>query len=179
MISFKRPSQVFLHCPRCGLHRGEPESVTGPFACKGCAFTFYFNPAVAAAVFIEGADRSVLLIKRAKDPAKGKLAPPGGFVDIGETAETGIVREVREEVGLELADLRFLCSEPNHYFYKEVQYPVLDLFFTAKAIAPETAQALDDVDGFVWVPEKEIVAEDLAFPSMQAAWRLRRDRGNS
>ena len=168
-----RPSQVFIHCPRCGNKRGEPESVSAPFACKACGFTFYFNAAIAAAVFIEGPDQTVLLIKRAKDPAKGKLAPPGGFIDIGETAEQGILREVREEVGLELADLTYLCSQPNHYSYKELVYPVLDLFFTAKAISPETAQALDDVDGFHWVHESEVVAEDLAFLSMQAAWRVR------
>jgi len=167
-----RPSQIFEHCPRCGYHRGTPDSATAPFSCPSCGFTFYFNAAIAAAVFIEGPGDTVLLIKRAKDPARGKLAPPGGFIDIGETAEHGIVREVREEVGLELADLTYLCSQPNHYPYKELIYPVLDLFFTARAINPETARALDEVDGLPWYPIREINGEDLAFDSMRAAWKV-------
>ncbi len=84
----------------------------------------------------------MLLIRRAKEPAKGKLAPPGGFIDVGETAEQGVRREVREEVGIELDHIHFLCSQPNQYFYKEVTYPVLDFFFTARALNADGAAAL-------------------------------------
>jgi hypothetical protein len=67
-------------------------------------------------------------------------------------------REIREEVGLELADLHFLCSQPNQYIYKEVTYPVLDYFFRARAVAPEQAQAPDDVAGLTWLREDTVWA---------------------
>ena len=119
----------------------------------------------------------MLFIRRAREPAKGLLAPPGGFVDSGERAEEAICREVREEVGLEITSPQFLGSFPNSYPYLGVTYPVLDFFFTADAIKPAAAQALDDVDSFCWRdPISEITPEELAFPSMRAALQLLRER---
>ena len=165
-----RPSRHFRHCPRCGAPQAPPPG--NVFTCEACGFTLYFSAANSGAVFIERDDRRVLLVRRAKEPGKGKLAPPGGFIDIGETAEDGLRREVREEVGLELTDVRFLCSQLNDYLYKEVEYPVLDLFFRARAVRAETARALDDVDSVLWVAPETIEPGDLAFPSMRAAFSV-------
>lgn len=66
---------------------------------------------VDAVVFRGGAEPSVLLIKRAKDPHAGKWAIPGGFVDMSETVEAAAHRELEEESGLRGVDLHFL-----HYF---------------------------------------------------------------
>ena len=46
-------------------------------------------------------DDKVLLIKRKNDPYKDKWAIPGGFVEYGETTENAVLREFREETGLE------------------------------------------------------------------------------
>jgi len=54
------------------------------------------------------ADSKLLLIKRKKDPFKGKYALPGGFVEYGEKVEDAVVREFREETGLEVAIDRLL-----------------------------------------------------------------------
>lgn len=164
------PVESFHHCPRCG--RPTPRDTgRNPFHCDACGFHYYFNPAVATAVFIRQRDGKVLLIRRAKNPALGKLAPPGGFIDFGETAEQAADREVREEVGISLARLEFLCSAPNTYVYSGLTYPVLDLFFSAMTEEDEPRIDRDEVISWDWYPPHAVNAEELAFPSMQVAWR--------
>lgn len=55
-------------------------------------------------------DRKVLLIKRGREPFLGKYALPGGFVEYGESAEECVVREVREETGLETEVVRLVSA---------------------------------------------------------------------
>jgi mutator protein MutT len=45
-------------------------------------------------------DGKVLLIRRGKEPLRGRWVVPGGTVELGETLEQAVVREVREETGL-------------------------------------------------------------------------------
>ncbi len=47
-------------------------------------------------------DNSIVLIKRKNDPFKDKWALPGGFVEYGETVENAVVREAKEETGLDV-----------------------------------------------------------------------------
>ena len=56
----------------------------------------------AGAVIKDGTGR-MLLILRGHDPGKGLWSIPGGRIDPGETSEEAVVREVREETGLEVA----------------------------------------------------------------------------
>jgi 8-oxo-dGTP diphosphatase len=46
-------------------------------------------------------DNKVLLIKRRNEPYKDKWAIPGGFVEYGEKTEDAVIREIKEETGLE------------------------------------------------------------------------------
>jgi ADP-ribose pyrophosphatase YjhB (NUDIX family) len=163
------PSSFYHHCPRCGAKQAAPPASGRPFNCSACGFTLYFNAASAVAVFVRRADGRTLFIRRAKEPAKGKLAPPGGFVDIGETVEAAARREIREEVGIELNGLAFLCSHPNSYPYRDVTYPVLDFFFTGMADETTEARALDDVESVAWLEARDVPLGEIAFPSMRAA----------
>jgi ADP-ribose pyrophosphatase YjhB (NUDIX family) len=169
------PSELFRFCPRCGVTRDATNVGQIPLRCGACGLTFFFNPSVAAAAWVHDPQGRVLLIRRAKEPAAGKFAIPGGFLDIGETAEEGLRREVREEVGLEIDRLRFFASYPNLYHYRDVTYPVLDLVFLADAIKPEEAQALDAVAGIEWKLPADVDPEELAFPSLKVTLAALRD----
>ena len=60
--------------------------------------------AVSAAIFRDG---RVLIVRRARPPAHGLYTLPGGGVELGETLEQAVIREVREETALEVALVGF------------------------------------------------------------------------
>lgn len=145
--------------------------------CSACGLCYYVNPAVSVAVFIRNADGNYLWIRRAKEPRRGSVSIPGGFVDFGESAELAAVREIREEVDLAVVDLRFLESQPNLYVFQEITYPVLDLYFTATAVGEPRCAQPEEVAGLEWGPVESIDPKDLAFTSLRAAWEtLKRTR---
>lgn len=163
------PWRSFRVCPRCGCRRrAAPKEPL--FHCDGCGFHYHFNPTLAVAAIVAADDGRVLFIRRATAPGKGKLAMPGGFVDFGESAEAATRRETREEVGIELDDVRFLASYINRYPYEGLTYLTLDLFFVARARSTR-ARALEDVESVCWLKPTEVRASDLAFSSMRKAWK--------
>jgi ADP-ribose pyrophosphatase YjhB (NUDIX family) len=170
------PAKHFKFCPRCGHQRSKGVG-TSPLRCGACGFLYYFNPTIAVAGFIFAPDGRALFIRRAKEPAKGKLAVPGGFVDVGESAEEALRRETREEVNVELADLSYLCSHVNSYDYGGVTYPVLDLFFTALAVQTNEAKALDGVESIQWLDPQAVNLDEMAFTSIRSALGFLRKSG--
>jgi ADP-ribose pyrophosphatase YjhB (NUDIX family) len=166
-----RPVELFRFCPRCGAARPADNLNQNPLRCGACGLVFFFNPTVAAGALVSDPAGRVLFIRRAKEPSAGKLGVPGGFIDFGESAEDGLRREVREEVGIEIDRPRFLASFPNTYVYREVSYPVVDLYFTATAVNPELARPLDAVTGIEWRLPRDVPDDEIAFPSMRAALR--------
>jgi 8-oxo-dGTP diphosphatase len=55
--------------------------------------------AVSAAIFRDG---KVLIVRRGRAPAKGIYTLPGGGVELGETLQQAVIREVREETALDI-----------------------------------------------------------------------------
>ncbi|HEY8965931.1 MAG TPA: NUDIX domain-containing protein [Candidatus Methylacidiphilales bacterium] len=163
---------LFGHCPACGAPApGGGEARGQRFACPACGFLYHFNPPVGVAPFlVDGAGR-VLFTRRQHDPGQGLLGLPGGFVDFGERAEDAVRREAREEIGLEIGDLTFLSSHPNSYPYKGIVYPVLDLFFVARVASFDGAKPLSEVTELVIRRADEVNPDEIAFPSMRAAWK--------
>ena len=64
------------------------------------------KPRVGTAIIITKGDK-VLLMKRRGPHGTGTWSTPGGHLDFGETPETCAAREAKEEVGLEVVDIRF------------------------------------------------------------------------
>lgn len=120
--------------------------------------------------------RRVLLIERTKPPYMDKLVFPGGHVEEGEELKEAVVRELVEEVGVEVSaqDLTYLIelSEPGrdprpghrvaHVYWMRVEEAVLD-----SAVAGSDARALHLVD------IDSIEPDHMGFDHYRAIERLR------
>lgn len=81
-----------------------------------------------AAVVIE--NDKVALVRRGRPPAYGEWSLPGGAVELGETVEKAVIREVSEEIGLEVEVLELVAILDRIFLDKEGQvqfhYVLLD-----------------------------------------------------
>lgn len=161
-------SKALPYCPHCGAKTFHAGSFK-PWHCTSCNFKLYPNIASAAGVFILDDQQRILMTERAHEPSIGKLGLPGGFLERGETAEEGLIREVKEEVGLSIKDVEYLCSSPNHYAFGGILYDTLDIFYTASAITKETTIDHEEVAAVHWKFIQDIRADDLAFQSFHNA----------
>ncbi len=121
---------LFTYCPSCGKTK-IPFKENKHWVCEDCGFDLFFNVASSAGLILYSGD-SVLFVKRGREPAKGLLALPGGFIDAGETAEEACRRECFEETGIQAEHIRYICSFPNSYTYKNVNYNTCDFFFSSE-----------------------------------------------
>jgi ADP-ribose pyrophosphatase YjhB (NUDIX family) len=165
---------MFRYCPSCasGNIRFEQNKV---FRCPDCGFVFYQNTAAATGCIIRVGD-ALIFLERGKDPAKGKLDLPGGFVDPAEGAIEGLRRECREEIGLDPGPgFSFLASFPNTYPYKGFTYHTCDLFFTISLPGLRTEDLrleAREIGGIRLAAPGDINFEDLAFDSTRRAVRF-------
>lgn len=162
------PTSGFRRCPRCASCRCGTASLK-LFACQDCGFRFYSNAAAAAMAVIPSAAGEVLLARRAREPARGKLCFPGGFVDPLESVEASLTREVREELGLEVTGLSYLTSFPNRYAYQDVTYFTLDLVFVCAVADFGALSPNQEVDEVLSLPPSAINPNELAFDSTRHA----------
>ena len=132
-----RMKNDFNLCPMCGSKNIQNKNDRKWF-CPDCGFDLYCNVAASVGVLIFDDENNFLFEKRAKEPKKGLLTQPGGFIDADESAEAAVARECLEELGAQVTDIRYLGSYPNTYEYKNITYKTCDMFFTAK-IAGESA----------------------------------------
>jgi len=152
----------FKLCPNCGSKKIENHN-NRKWICPDCGFDLYCNTAAAVGVVIYDKYNNVLFEVRAKEPRKGFLAVPGGFVDFNESAEEAVSRECREEIGAQVEEVCYLCSAPNTYEYKNIEYKTCDLFFMAAL--PSGFETIDDFIKSLHAEESEVVS----FESCQLA----------
>ena len=164
------PLETFHFCPKCG---SEDFEIHSPLSrhCNHCGFTYYQNPRASTAAFILNGKGELLIARRAKEPAKGTLDLPGGFVDNEETAEQGMVREIKEETGLEITteNIEYLFSVPNVYRYSGMDIHTLDLFFLCHVEGEPTVNAEDDAAELTWLPLREVYVERFGLRSIRQA----------
>ncbi|MDR2900496.1 MAG: NUDIX domain-containing protein [Treponema sp.] len=164
---------MFHYCPHCASP--DIQFTEGKlFFCPACSFTYYHNTAAASGIIIES-DGRILTLVRGKEPGKGKLDFPGGFVDPGEGIIDAICRECREELSWDPGkNINLLASFANQYPYKNILYNTCDVFFTVNVPGlHETDFSLDEENSQLYITEpKNINPDDFAFVSARKAFLL-------
>ena len=169
----EHPLQKFTFCPVCGSKHFVVNNFKSK-RCQDCGFTYYANPCSATAAFIINDNDEMLVVRRAKEPAKGTLDLPGGFVDMYETVEEGMRREIKEETGLDVQDIRYIFSSPNVYEYSGMGVHTLDMDFLVHVHGnPEALKAsilaADDAAEALWIPVSKINPDEFGLTSIRNA----------
>lgn len=96
-------------CGVCG-HRNESRNDGGLLHCAHCSLDYYprINPCVI--VLVTNAEQ--ILLARSSRPGATFFSCVAGFIEPGETAEEAVVREVYEETGLQIKNIRYVKSQP-------------------------------------------------------------------
>jgi mutator protein MutT len=113
---------------------------------------------VGAVVVHEG---KVLLVRRGKEPLKGRWIVPGGTVELGETLEEALLRETREETGLAV-EPRGLLTVVDRIYREggEVRYHYVIVDYLCAYRAGEL-RAGSDAEAAAFVAPEELAAYDL------------------
>jgi 8-oxo-dGTP diphosphatase len=123
---------------------------------------FPATPALTADCVVFDERGYVLLVRRANEPFKGAYALPGGFVDVGERVEDGARRELSEETGLHVGELRLIgvYSDPG----RDPRGHTCSVAYLAR-VGRAAVTAGDDAAAAEWVPDWR--REKLAFDHAQ------------
>lgn len=167
------PVDTIKFCMRCGHAvelRHEAERVRP--VCPRCGWVYYFAPQVAAAAMVTRAeDESILLVQRGEDPGKGLWGLPGGFVELGETVQEALAREILEETGygIEIGNLIGVWS----YFNDVKNIAGIVLIYETRVVSGELEIASDSIAA-EWLTCDAALEYPLAFETHRSAvekWR--------
>jgi ADP-ribose pyrophosphatase YjhB (NUDIX family) len=132
-----------------------------PRTCAACGDTAYRNPLPVAVALLPAYDvkgTGLVVITRTVEPQRGGIALPGGFIDHGEDWRHAVVRELKEETGIEAAEedvrLADALSSPGGHLLLFGVLPVRDA-----SRLPESAPT-DETGGWQLLREPT----ELAFP---------------
>ena len=102
------------HCWSCG-QEAEVEYIEGRDrkVCPDCRTVLYENPFPTTAAVCLGEEGDLLLVRRSVPPGKNEWCLPGGFLELGETPEEGVLRELKEETNLDGEVLSLIGLSPS------------------------------------------------------------------
>lgn len=107
-------------------------------------------------------DGKILLEKRKNDPGKGKWSIPGGLVELGENIEQTVIREVKEETGLDVEKPEHIDVVDNVVLDEDSKvryhFVIVDYFVKLKG---GRLKAASDAEELRWVPLDELETYNL------------------
>lgn len=132
-------------CPQCKREL----KLDGEYPqCPSCKITIYLHSSPTASVLIYN-NGQVLLPKRGIEPFKGEFDIVGGFLKYGEDPIDGVIREAKEETGLEIKILDLLGIYMDTYGPSGES--TLNVNYVGEIVSGEL-KAQDDVAELVWCP---------------------------
>ncbi|HYB41450.1 MAG TPA: NAD(+) diphosphatase [Candidatus Methylomirabilis sp.] len=137
------------HCPRCGEGMARLEGEWGK-RCPSCRYEHYPHLHPAVIVLVKDGDRCLLARKAGWAP--GRYALVAGFVDNGESLEAAVAREVKEEVGVDVTDIRYIGSQ-NWPFPSQLM-----VGFVATYAGGELKVDPDELEDARWFPASKLPA---------------------
>jgi len=171
LFSKTHPSNLFNYCPKCGAN-GLSFNGVKVLTCHTCGLDYYINPAPAVAVVLEYPDGSIVLTRRKHEPQQGTFDLPGGFVEINESIEDTVRREIFEELKVTVTTMNYIGSFPNEYVYKGVSYYTCDMAFVCPIPEGATLHPSDDVSEALTIKPNDIDHQQISFPSISNILRL-------
>jgi NAD+ diphosphatase len=108
-LSFWRLRHRF--CGTCG-HATQPQRAGHVLVCSNPACATEIFPRIDPAIIVLVSDGERALLGRQASWPSGRYSTIAGFVEPGESLEDAVVREVREETGVDVADVRYQSSQP-------------------------------------------------------------------
>ncbi|HEY5601313.1 MAG TPA: NUDIX hydrolase [Patescibacteria group bacterium] len=151
----------YKFCPKCGGDLSlKNRSGRKRLTCQKCKFVFYQNavPTVGAIIVKDG---KVLLGKRAIEPYKNMWDVIGGILEVDESPEVGLARELKEELGVGVVSIQLLGIKLGEYVYNPgYQKYALNLYY--KVEIEGKLKAGDDIKEFRFFAPDE-VPKKLAF----------------
>jgi ADP-ribose pyrophosphatase YjhB (NUDIX family) len=162
------------HCPLCG----DPVVVAdGRATCARDGVVAYASSAPTVSALIVDAEGRLLLARRAVEPFRRLWDVPGGFLEEGEHPLDALVREIREETGLDAVPGAFFGVWMDVYGDGPGAQSTLNLYWEASASSGEPSPA-DDVAELRWFAADGLPRPDeLAFTTVADAlerWRSTR-----
>lgn len=154
-------------CQRCGtqLAFGAVEGEERDrLCCPNCHAVTYVNPRLVVTTLPVTERGEVVLIRRGIEPARGKWAQPGGFLEIDETVEAGAVRETLEETGLVVEPIRIVG------LYSRVQAAVVVVAFEARVVGGTAVTTRESLETRAFAPDA-IPWPEIAFETSVRALR--------
>ena len=164
------PLHQFKYCPKCGSSRFVENNFKSK-RCEDCGFIYYFNSCSSTIALIITDNQELLVATRAHEPAIGTLDLPGGFVDMYETGEEAVAREVKEETNLDVVDVSYQFSIVNIYTYSGFDVHTLDLVYLCKVKNTNGLKAEDDASKLEFIRISELDPEQFGLKSVREVIR--------
>jgi NAD+ diphosphatase len=130
-------------CPRCGTRTERIANEWGK-RCPSCRYEHYPHLHPAVIILIRDGDRC--LLARKAEWAPGRYALIAGFVDNGECLEGAVAREIKEEVGVDVKDIRYVGSQ-NWPFPSQLM-----IGFVAQYAGGEVVVDREELEDARWFP---------------------------